>query len=170
MIKSGRGEMDVAEVKSESFTHRQLAGKCFNQVWHLLEKVRTEQEEEQMVNLCHASFWHWTQVEGHTQQNLSIGYWQLSRVYSEIGNGGQALHFAHRCIAVSLEAGLAPFYTAYAYEALARAQMTLNQVEQALKSIETAATYSSLVTILDSKQLLISDLENIKDKISRIAL
>jgi tetratricopeptide (TPR) repeat protein len=167
----GPGEMDVTEVKNELFTHRQLAGRCFNQVWDLLEKKeRTEQEEEQMVHLCHASYWHWTQVEDHTQQNISIGYWQLSRVYSEIGNGEQALHYAHRCLAVSLEAKLAPFYIGYAYEALARAQMTLDQVEQALKSIETADTYTSLVTILDSKQLLTTDLENIKEKISRTVL
>jgi tetratricopeptide (TPR) repeat protein len=167
----GPGEMDVAEVKNELFTHRQLAGKCFNHVWDLLDKKeRTKQEEEQMVHLCHASFWHWTQVEDHTQQNLSIGYWQLSRVYSEIGNGEQALHYAHHCIAVSLEAKLAPFYIGYAYEALARAQMTVDQVEQALKSIETADTYTSLVTILDSKQLLTTDLENMKEKISRTVL
>jgi hypothetical protein len=53
---------------------------------------RTKEEEEKMIHLTHVSFWHWTQVEGHTPRNLSIGYWQLSRVYA-IAELGERSHY-----------------------------------------------------------------------------
>ena len=149
--------------KSVAILHKQLAVDCFNKVWDILDiNDRTESEAEEMVHLCHSSFWNWTQVEDHTQQNLSIGYWQLSRVYSEVGNGEQALHYAKRCLTISNEAELAPFYVSYAYEALARAHSILKQTEQVEKNLTLANKFRYLVEDVESKKLLEVDLENIK--------
>lgn len=92
-----------------------------------IRKKRMDLEIEEMIHLCHSSFWHWTQVKNHTKQNFSIGYWQFSRVYTVVGNGEEALKYANRCIAVSETADLDPFYIAYAYESRARAHKLLNQ-------------------------------------------
>jgi hypothetical protein len=87
-----------------AFSHKQLAVNSFNAVWDLLDlNERTKEEEEKMIHLAHASFYHWTQVEGPTAKNLSIGYWQLSRVYATAGLGERSLYYAEQGLSVSLE-------------------------------------------------------------------
>ncbi|EFU40893.1 hypothetical protein PVOR_18644 [Paenibacillus vortex V453] len=143
-------------------THKQFAMDCFNQVWDILEnKQRTPQEEEDMIHMCHSSFWHWTRVEDHTQRNLSIGYWQLSRVYAVVGQGDQALRYAKRCITVGSSASLEPFYIGYGYEAEARAYLVLGDKERALASKESAGSYLDKVTEQESRNMLALDLDSL---------
>jgi hypothetical protein len=78
-----------------------------------------------------------------------------------IGSGEQALYFAERCLAVSSNADLKPFYVAYAYEAKARAQIILNQIDQAEESILLAHKFTSLVMDVESKKLLNDNLEEL---------
>ncbi|MFD2445130.1 tetratricopeptide repeat protein [Bacillus sp. CGMCC 1.16607] len=145
-------------------SHKQIASQCFNRVWDFLDmSERSREEEEQMVHLAHTSFWHWTQVEDHTPTNLSIGYWQLSRVYAVIGNGEQSLFYADRCKDISEDASIAPFYLAYAYEAIARAYMTLNQKEDAIESYNKSLKLAEGIVIEDSREMLLKDLQIIKD-------
>ncbi|MDP4163672.1 MAG: hypothetical protein Q8898_11260 [Bacillota bacterium] len=146
----------------QTFSHKQLAVSCFNKVWDLLDQEnRTFEEDEQMIHLSHSSFWHWGQVEEHTSQNISIGYWQLARVYAVVGQGETALRYAQRCIDESEQANLAPFYIGYAYEAAARAYAVLNQDEQAKAAKNTAFEFAEKVIIEDSKKQLVADLNNI---------
>jgi len=146
----------------DGLSHKELAASCFNKVWDLLEKEeRSSEENEQMVHLCHSSFWHWTQVEDHTPQNVSIGYWQLSRVYAVVGRGEEALHYAKRCISVSLEADLPPFFIAYAYEAEARAYKVIGQHRECENAVAQAYIYVEKIVIEDNKQLVEKDLEQI---------
>ena len=72
-----------------------------------------------MVHTVHASRYHWGRVG--KPLNLSIAEWQLSRVYSVLRRAEPALYYARRCLAISRQARLEPFYLGYAYEALARA-------------------------------------------------
>jgi tetratricopeptide (TPR) repeat protein len=144
-------------------SHKQIASQCFNRVWDFLDlQERTKEEEEQMIHLAHTSFWYWTQVEDHTSTNLSIGYWQIARVYAVVGNGEQSRFFAERCVEVSLESDIPPFYIGYAYEALARAYMVLGQTEIALENIQKALNYTQDVVVEDSKNMLLKDLNEIK--------
>ncbi|MFS0862817.1 hypothetical protein [Fredinandcohnia sp. 179-A 10B2 NHS] len=150
-----------------SLSHKHLAVDCFNKTWDLLDKGnRSLIEEEQMVHLCHTSFWHWTQVDDRTPQNIYIGYWQLSRVYSVVGNGGQALYYADQCVKVSTEAELPPFFIAYAYEARARAQLVLKQLTEAGESLELAGTFINLVKIEESKKLVETDIVELGKELS----
>jgi hypothetical protein len=148
--------------------HKQIASLCFNRVWDLLDlPERTKVEEEQMIHLAHASFWHWTRVEDHTPTNLSIGYWQLSRVYAVVKNGEQAKDYANRCVEVSLTASLPPFYIGYAYEALARSYAVLGELDKGQEALIYSYQYMENVIIEDSKKLLEADLEQIKELLSR---
>jgi tetratricopeptide (TPR) repeat protein len=148
-------------------SHKQIASQCFNRVWDFLDlQERTKEEEEQMIHLAHTSFWHWTQVEEHTPTNLSIGYWQIARVYAVVGNGGQSRYYAERCVEVSLQADIPPFYIGYGYEALARAYMVLGQNEVALDIFQKALSYAEEVVVEDSKNMLLKDLYEIKEVIT----
>jgi tetratricopeptide (TPR) repeat protein len=143
--------------------HKQIASQCFNRVWDFLDmNERTKEDAEQMIHLAHTSFWHWTQVEDHTPTNLSIGYWQLSRVYAVVGNGEQSRYFANRCIEVSLEANIPPFYIGYGYEALARAYMVLGQRDETLNAYSNALSCTEDISIEDSKNMLLKDLKEIQ--------
>lgn len=149
-------------VNKSTFTNREFAVSCFNKVWDLLVlENRSDKETEDMVHLCHSSFWHWTQVEGHTSTNLSIGYWQLSRVYAVAGRGEIALQYAEKCIEISNDSKLEPFYKAYAYEAAARAYKVLNETERCRELLNTAFHFANQVVDEESKGWLTKDLEEI---------
>jgi hypothetical protein len=147
--------------------HKQVASHCFNKVWDFLDSPeRTREEEEQMVHLAHSSFWHWTQVEDHTPTNLSIGYWQISRVYAVIGNGEQALYYANRCEEISVNSGIPPFFIGYAYEAQSRAYKILGDDEKRQGCYEKACDYAEVVTDEESKKMLCKDLEDVMNSIA----
>lgn len=149
-------------IESPTFTHKQLAVTCFNKVWEYLDlEDRTEEQSEAMVHLSHSSFWHWTQVEGHTPRNLSVGYWQLARVYAVIGQGEIALNYSNKCIEISIDSKLEPFYQAYGYESAARAYKVLKEQEMCMKALKTAHDFTSQVVEAQSKELLLKDLETI---------
>ncbi|MHC0036154.1 YciI family protein [Pseudoneobacillus sp. C159] len=146
-----------------SINHKQLASQYFNQVWDLLDlSERTKEQEENMIHLAHTSFWHWTQVPDHTATNLSIGYWQISRVYAVAKNGERAKYYAERCIEVSEDSNIPPFYIGYGYEALVRACVVLEQYEEAEKAYNLAQNYVEKIVIEDSKKMLVKDLEELK--------
>ncbi|MDN3017064.1 hypothetical protein PH210_12765 [Paenibacillus sp. BSR1-1] len=148
--------------ETSTFTHKQLAVQYFNKTWDVLDlNERTIEEEEKMVHLAHSSFWHWTQVENHTPKNLSIGYWQLSRVYATVGNGERAQYYAERCLDVSLENKIEPFYVGYAYEALGRANVLLKQSDLALELVKQAQEYAEQVQNENEKSMLLNDLKTI---------
>jgi hypothetical protein len=105
--------------------HRHFSADCFNRTWTLIEKAdRTPAETDAMVLCAIASLWHWTQRSDCTDQNLSIGHWQVSRVFAIAGQGENAMQHGLRCLA--LADGAPPFYVGYAHEAIARAAFVLD--------------------------------------------
>jgi len=141
-------------------SHREFAAHCFNAAWELLDRAdRTPEDDERMVHLSHASFWHWTRVEGHTPANLSVGYWQLARVYATVGDAAQAERYARRCLEAS--EGLTPFYRAYAHEALARAAWLKGEAETCRRQRARGLELSDEVADDEERRLVTSDLEQI---------
>lgn len=112
--------MSDKPVIDQTAAHRFFSAHCFNRTWDLLDKSdRTREDEQLMIALSLASIYHWTQRPDCTAQNLSIGYWQVSRVHAVLGLGAEALRYAEDCLSYSGD--LAPFYRGYAWEAIARA-------------------------------------------------
>ncbi len=73
---------------------RALAMDLFNETWTLLEtEDRTHDQDERMIHAAHASRYHWEQAGGPEQ--LAVGDWQVSRVYSVLGRPEPALHHAN---------------------------------------------------------------------------
>src|SRR5262245_10029573 len=66
----------------EKADHYYAAG-AFNTTWEYLDKSKRSLEETMsMIHCCHTSMWHWLRTPEHTQDNVNIGLWQLSRVYA----------------------------------------------------------------------------------------
>jgi len=141
--------------------HKFFSAHCFNRAWQLIEKPdRTSEDDEQMIRLAQVSLWHWAQRVDCTGKNLSIGYWQASRIYAMLGEAGNARKYAQLCLenAPSHE----PFHLGYAYEALARAESIAGNDANANEYLVEAWRHAEEVTGAKDKQLLVDDLATLK--------
>ncbi|MCU0509845.1 MAG: hypothetical protein MUC34_15950 [Anaerolineae bacterium] len=142
--------------------HEHFSTTCFNQAWDLIEKeVRTPDEEERMLNLSMASLWHWTQRPDCGSKELSIGYWQIARIFAITGRPENATWYAEKCREVTEDADLPPFYLGYSYEALARAAMAGRNRQAAVEYIAQARELAKREQSDEDRQLLLDDLATI---------
>jgi hypothetical protein len=140
--------------------HRHFSADCFNRAWELIEKEsRTQQETTTMILRAMASLWHWTQREDCSAQNMSIGYWQVSRVLALAGEGGLATRFGTLCLEVS--ATVAPFYRGYAYECLGRAAVVSGAMEDAARYLAEARRCVAEIQDPQDRRQLEADLDTL---------
>ena len=141
--------------------HKYFSADCFNKTWALVEKdgTRSTEESMEMLHAAIASLWHWGQREDATSKNLSIGYWQVSRVYCLIGQP----HNARRYGLLSLEYAkeLSPFLKGCAYETLARAEMVADNRVIMKTYLEKAREMLKQIEEKEDRNILETDLETV---------
>jgi hypothetical protein len=72
--------------------HRKTAAAAFNSLWDYLDKKnRSPDDDFQMLQLAHASRYHWGLVG--TPHNQAVGDWHISRVYASLGQPELALRY-----------------------------------------------------------------------------
>jgi hypothetical protein len=143
--------------------HRFFAPDCFNRTWSLIDKPeRTPEEDEAMLLLSMASLWHWTQRPDCTEQNLSIGYWQVSRVYALLRQVENARRYAQRCLESSQGEEVPLFCLGYAYEALARAESIAGERARMKAYLSLAYQTAERMTDMEAHEMLLADLETIQ--------
>ena len=143
--------------------HRYFSAQCFNRAWDLIDKPdRTAEEDEDMIRLSMAAAWHWTQRADCTNKNLSIGYWQIARIYALLRQAENARYYAQRCLEVSQDEDIPPFYLGYAYEALARAESVAGERAKMRAYISLSQQAAEKVTDMDAHKQLLTDLETIQ--------
>jgi len=142
--------------------HKHFSADCFNKTWDNMDKDggRSTEENMEMLHTAIASLWHWTQREDVTPKNLSIGYWQVSRVYCLIKQPNNARRYGLLSLQYAKE--LSPFLKGYAYETLARAEMIANK--RVIMKEYLAKAHEMLVQIEDEedRKALVNDLETIR--------
>jgi hypothetical protein len=111
-----------------------------------------------MLYLSLASLWHWTQRQDCTPTNLSIGYWQVSRVFTLLRQADNARHYGELCLVETQKEGILPFYLGYAYEALARAEMVAGNMNAMEKYLIQAHQVADSLPDPEAKKQLLSDL------------
>jgi tetratricopeptide (TPR) repeat protein len=147
-----------------AYAHKFFSVHCFNQAWDLIDKPdRTPQDEVEMIMLSFASHWHWTQREDYSSEKASIAYWQIARIYTILGQYENAIRFAHLCLQTSQEEGIKPFFLAYAYEALARAETLAGNKQQVNKYLDEAKEIANSIIDVQERNMLLADLNNIHD-------
>ncbi len=151
----GEAPIDVAAA------HRHFSGWCFNQAWELIDKPdRTEAENRLMEAMSQASIFHWMNRPDCTSRNLSVGYWQASRIQALLGNATEAMRHARTCLGYS--ADLPPFLLGYAYEALARAaSLTADRADMA-DYLGRAEALADQVADAEDRRLLVADLAQLR--------
>src|SRR4030042_303875 len=143
--------------------HKYFSAECFNRAWDYIDKpVRKSNEGDMMLQLSMASLWHWTQREDCTPTTLSIGYWQVSRVYALLRQSDQARHYGQLCLEASQNQGVEPFYQGYAYEALARAELVADNEDGMEKYLIQAHQVATSLSDPKEKKQLLKDLASIR--------
>jgi len=152
----------MSDPKDDVKVHENFSVYCFNSAWNLMDKTeRTPTEDEDMLRLSMASCWHWTQRPDCTNQQLSIGYWQISRIHSMLGRSIEARRYGELCLAASHDTSVAPFSLAYAYEALARASALAKNEAMKLEYIDLANKVIETMADAEMKTMLVNDLATI---------
>jgi hypothetical protein len=143
--------------------HREQGVALFNGVWEMLDEPnRTPAQDDQMVHAAHASRWHWSQAgDLGGDQQLAVGEWQCSRVYSVLGRGEPALHHAQACLTICQERSLADWVVAAAYEALARASVVSGNATEARAWLEKARIATAAIAEAEDREVIESDLASI---------
>ena len=142
--------------------HIYFSAELFNTTWEYIEQAdqRSPEEDMMMLHVTIASLWHWTQREDVTAKNLSVGYWQISRVYNLIKQPNNARTYG--LLALKHAEGLEPFFKAYAYETLARAEMQSGNRVIMMVYLEKANEMVKLIEEEEDRTLLLKDLSSIK--------
>ncbi len=161
----GGGKKDFRpDQKPNHPSHETLSAEHFNKAWELMEKRdRTAEDVREMVTRSHASLWHWMQRPDCKPRNLSIGTWQLARIYSLIGEAGLALDYGR--ISLEYASPEQPFFAGYAHEAMARAAMIAGDWGSAAKYLREAGMWCDKVKERKAKSMLQKDLELISARL-----
>ncbi|MEO8935976.1 MAG: hypothetical protein ABI277_11390 [Burkholderiaceae bacterium] len=153
-------DIDPQAAFDEAAAHAFFSKACFNLAWDLIEKSeRSAADDERMIQLNQASLWHWTQRVDCTDRNRSVGYWQASRIRAIVGHADEAERYARLCMDCS--AALAPFYRAYAHEALARAALSRGDEATCRTNAIQARVLVQAIVDDNERELVLADLETL---------
>jgi len=140
--------------------HRKIGADLFNYTWSLLDKTRRSPlEAEEMLHAAHASRYHWGRAG--RPLHISVGEWQVSRVYATLGRAEPARYHGRRALEVALKNRLGRFYVAYAHEALARAAAVAGDRRERDRQLRAARRIGAGVRDRDDRRMLEEDLATI---------
>jgi hypothetical protein len=153
--------MPVTSTLNVNEAHIHFSVDCFNKTWEFIDKAdgRSIEENMTMLHTAIASLWHWTQRQDVRPENLTVGYWQVSRVYCLIGQPYNARTYG--LLSLKHTDGVEPFFKAYAYETLARAEMLAGNRVIMNVYLEKAHETANLIEDKENRELLLKDLETI---------
>jgi len=142
--------------------HRFFSADCFNGTWGLIDQAdRSAEEDEAMLLSAMASVWHWTKREDHTPSNLSVGFWQVSRVHALLNRADEARRYGRLALDAAERGNADSFTLGYAHEALARAESIAGNEAKKDEHLAAARQAADEVADEESKQWLLDDLATI---------
>jgi tetratricopeptide (TPR) repeat protein len=135
--------------------HRKVAAECFNRTWdYLKQKNRSLDDDQMMLNLAHASRYHWSFIGKHW--NFAAGDWQISRVYAALNQPDLALGFAKKALEISQKHDLSEGLI-FAYEGMARAHAVAREYSFAREFVGKAHEQLRAVSLDDEDRKTYSD-------------
>ncbi|TDL31441.1 hypothetical protein E2R51_13835 [Jeotgalibacillus sp. S-D1] len=141
---------------------RSEAIELFNKTWELVDlQVRTGEQEEEMIHLAHASRYYWSKAGDYV--NWSRGDWLLSKVYSIVGEGQNALKYALANEKLHTEYNLADFDAAFVHEALARSYAVLEKQDLKEFHLGKARGLVEGISKKEDREYFVGELEKISD-------
>lgn len=141
--------------------HKDLAVNLFNETWDLIDKEdRNSDEDIKMIHLAHSSLYHWSQCGD--PKNISIGEWQISKVYFILGMKESSLKHALYNIDFCQNHDIEGFELGYAYESAAKVYLSMGEVKKAKMYKELGIEEAKKVESKEDHLVLFEDLNNIR--------
>lgn len=139
--------------------HQQQAIELFNGSWDLLMKDKLSvTEENTLLNMVHASLYHWRQVGQPI--NILRGEWMICHVYTILRHKEEALYHAHNVLRLMEEQKPTDWDLAYCYEAMARVQALWQNKTEFNKYHQLALKAGSEIKEVESRNQFDSDLSD----------
>ena len=132
-----------------------------NAIWPLLEKPnKTEDENNELINLAHASLLHWSKRPDCKKINLQRGEYMIAIAYTEAKRKELALYHAERCKAITNEHPEEndDFDLPYAHLAMASALYLNGFNEEADKQLKEAQRLAGAIKNEVDKKIFMGDL------------
>jgi len=139
--------------------HQTLAPALFNASWDILCKEnRTREDEDKLINIVHASLFHWRQIG----EPITIvrGEWMIAHVYTLLGHCEAALYHAENTLRKAIEIDVKDWDLAYTYEALARAYALRQDKEQFSKFYDLALQAGAAIVSEDDRKQFETDMND----------
>ncbi len=147
--------MAIVMSQEELDFHRKTARECFNKTWDYLDKKNREPRDEQlMLDLAHASRYHWSFVGN--ARNFAIADWQVSRVYVALNQPHLALHFARTALETCQKNDLSDILVS-GYEGMARAYAIAKDYQSARDYVNKAREQLHSMIADDEDRKIYSD-------------
>lgn len=142
--------------------HIHFSVESFSMAWEYIEQeaARSPDEDLAMLHAAVASLWHWSHREDVRPENLSVAYWQVSRVFNLLKQPNNARTYG--LLALKYAEFLEPFFKAYAYETLARSEMLSGNRATMLVYLEKAQAMAKLIRTEEDRLALLKDLASIQ--------
>lgn len=148
--------MDVNEITKK-------AKNAFNKTWDYIEKIdRTPFDNSEMIKLAFESRYYWSLVGNDL--NIVRGDWLISRVFSELKILEDALMYAQKCLAKTLENQFKDFDLFFAYESLVRVYHLMGDIDKRDLMIEDALESLKHISKKEDKDYCKEELDKIMKK------
>lgn len=118
------------------------------------------EEKLALLHTAIVSLWHWSQRKDVKTENLSTGYWQVSRVFNLIKQADNARTYG--LLALKYAEYLEPFFKARAYETLARAEMLSGNRVIMNVYLDKAHAMAKRIEDEDRRSQILKDLDSIR--------
>jgi phage gp46-like protein len=143
--------------------HHGFSIEAHNQATDILYSAEASSSEiESLIELAHVAHWHWERRTDKTTQNVAVALWLLSRAYSANGLGVQALNYAQQSLHALDGSGLLPSFFGYAHEALVRAYLLLDHLDEAKSHLKLALDIAETVPSPQAKRYLLDQINRIQ--------
>lgn len=112
------------KLNTEAQWHETQAETLFNEAWNLLQLEEPSDDEVFLaIHGSHAATYHWTKIGNF--EKMAKGEWLVSRVYSQLGMGDQALLHGQYAFDLCQDNNITSAVFANTCEAIARAAKLL---------------------------------------------
>ena len=140
-----------------------FAVSCNNAVWRLLCKAdQSKDDKNEIINLAHASLWHWSRRADCKMKNLQRGEYLIALAYVNAGRKEPAMYHAKRCVEIT-EANSAEredFDLPYARLIMGMALRLNGSVAEAKKYLMEAERLGDEIKNEKDKEIFVGDLRD----------
>ncbi|MEE2680752.1 MAG: hypothetical protein VX641_00080 [Planctomycetota bacterium] len=146
--------------------HQLCASSLFNRTLDQLERTdRAPIDDETMLNMAHASLWHW-RVVGRPV-NWARGEWLVSRVNSVLNRPESALLHAQNYLGLCDEHQLPEYDRAFAHEAVARAHSIGGDAKGVATHVQYGLAAAEHIKNPDDREWVLRNLGSVTTEPSR---